>query len=82
MFRFFGRYVLADRFEEITDPERIRQDPLCDRSIYLYGFLRGTYLRPTQKVHVPGLGDFSVDGITVLEDPCPLPSKEGEKRRS
>ncbi|KAJ1480647.1 hypothetical protein T484DRAFT_1626822 [Baffinella frigidus] len=77
-------YVVADRFEDVTDPERLRQDPLCDRTIYLYGYLRGTYMRPTQRVCWPGVGDFILDHVDQLDDPCPLPSKDKDatKRRT
>ena len=61
------------------DTQRIRVDPKCDRSIYLYGYNRGTYLRPGQRVHVPGVGDFNMDDVCVLDDPCPLPSRDKDK---
>ena len=59
------RYILADRFEEITDPEHMRVDPACDRTIYLYGYNRGTYMRAGQRIHVPGVGDFQMDDVSV-----------------
>ena len=59
--------------------QRIRVDPKCDRSIYLYGYNRGTYLRSGQRVHVPGVGDFTMDDVCVLDDPCPLPSRDKDK---
>lgn len=40
--------------EDLTDPEKIRQDPKCDRTVSLYGYLRGTYLKNKGQVHVPG----------------------------
>jgi ribosome biogenesis protein BMS1 len=53
-----------------------------DRTITLYGYLRGTNL-PAQgaRIHVPGAGDLTVSTIEKLKDPCPLPTAEGEKRR-
>lgn len=33
------------------------------------------------QVHVAGTGDFFMDNITALPDPCPLPKKDGEKRK-
>ncbi|KAI8927930.1 hypothetical protein BC831DRAFT_503643 [Entophlyctis helioformis] len=68
-------YMLADRMEDITDPEMVRQDPKCDRSITLYGFLRGTNLKKGSKVHIPGVGDQSISSISILEDPCPIPDR-------
>ena len=75
------RYILADRFEEITDPEHMRVDPACDRTIYLYGYNRGTYMRAGQRIHVPGVGDFQMDDVSVLDDPCPLPSRDKDKQK-
>ena len=75
------RYILADRFEEITDPEHMRVDPACDRTIYLYGYNRGTYMRAGQRIHIPGVGDFHMDDVSVLDDPCPLPSRDKDKQK-
>ena len=38
-------------------------------------------MKPSNKVHIPGAGDFDIKGITQLADPCPLPTAESEKRR-
>uniref|UniRef100_W5KVZ8 BMS1 ribosome biogenesis factor n=1 Tax=Astyanax mexicanus TaxID=7994 RepID=W5KVZ8_ASTMX len=66
-------YVVADRMEDLTDPEAIRLDPKCDRTVSLYGYLRGTFLKNKGQVHIPGVGDFSVEDISFIPDPCPLP---------
>ncbi|KAI5291796.1 Glycoside hydrolase 2 (Mannanase, beta-galactosidase) [Ascosphaera aggregata] len=75
-------YCLADRFLDITPPTAIEENPKCDRTIALYGYLRGTHF-PAQgaRVHVPGVGDLSVTSIEALPDPCPTPhmAKEAEK---
>ncbi|XP_073684283.1 ribosome biogenesis protein BMS1 homolog [Garra rufa] len=66
-------YVVADRMEDLTDPEAIRLNPKCDRTVSLYGYLRGTFLKNKCQVHIPGVGDFSVGDVSYLPDPCPLP---------
>ena len=33
------------------------------------------------KIHIPGVGDLDVGNVTILNDPCPLPNEESEKRR-
>uniref|UniRef100_A0A673MGS9 Bms1-type G domain-containing protein n=1 Tax=Sinocyclocheilus rhinocerous TaxID=307959 RepID=A0A673MGS9_9TELE len=66
-------YVVADRMEDLTDPEAIRLNPKCDRTVSLYGYLRGTFLKNKCQVHIPGVGDFSVADVSFLPDPCPLP---------
>ena len=67
-------YCVADRFLDITPPTAIEENPKCDRSIALYGYLRGTNF-PAQgaRVHVPGVGDLTVSNIEALPDPCPTP---------
>jgi len=42
------------RMEDITDPEQLRVDPKCRRTISVYGYLRGTHLKPNTCVHIPG----------------------------
>lgn len=42
--------------EDLTDPEKIRTEPKCDRTVSLYGYLRGTHLKNKGQVHVPGEG--------------------------
>ncbi|KAI1887223.1 hypothetical protein AGOR_G00203970 [Albula goreensis] len=73
-------YVLADRMEDLTDPEALRVDPKCDRTVCLYGYLRGTYLKNKSQVHIPGAGDFAIADVSFLPDPCPLP--EALKKRA
>ncbi|KAL8741554.1 MAG: hypothetical protein Q9190_005855, partial [Brigantiaea leucoxantha] len=67
-------YALADRFLDITPPTQIEENEKCDRTVALYGYLRGTNF-PAQgaKVHVPGVGDLDVSMIEALPDPCPTP---------
>jgi ribosome biogenesis protein BMS1 len=67
-------YCLADRFLDITPPTAIEENPKCDRTIALYGYLRGTNF-PTSgaHVHIPGVGDLTVSAIEGLPDPCPTP---------
>lgn len=67
-------YCLADRFLDITPPTSIEKDPKCDRTIALYGYLRGTnFAAEGARVHVPGVGDLSISTIEALPDPCPTP---------
>lgn len=74
-------YLLADRMEELTPPQDIEENPLCDRTVTLYGYLRGTNLSAIDpKVHVPGVGDFTVSQVTGLPDPCPSPAAVARER--
>ena len=67
-------YCLADRFLDITPPTAIEESPKCDRTVALYGYLRGTnFPAEGARVHVPGVGDLNVSAIESLPDPCPTP---------
>ena len=67
-------YCLADRFLDITPPTAIEENSKSDRTVALYGYLRGTNF-PAEggRVHVPGVGDLSVSDVEALPDPCPTP---------
>ncbi|WFD34109.1 Glycoside hydrolase 2 (Mannanase, beta-galactosidase) [Malassezia cuniculi] len=80
-FRNNHPYLLADRMEELTPRDVVRENPKIDRTITVYGYLRGTNLRMRQQVHIPGVGDLAIQSIEALTDPCPLPTMESEKRR-
>lgn len=43
-------YILADRFEDVTAPEKVHMNSKCDRNITLYGYLRGCNLKKGAKV--------------------------------
>lgn len=67
-------YCLADRMLDVTPPTRIEENRNCDRTIALYGYLRGTnFPADGARVHIPGVGDLSVSAIEALPDPCPTP---------
>ncbi|KAK7264372.1 hypothetical protein RJT34_31980 [Clitoria ternatea] len=72
-------YVLADRFEDITPPEKVHENNKCDRKVTLYGYLRGCNLKKGNKIHIAGVGDYSLAAVTALPDPCPLPSAAKKK---
>ncbi|XP_053439622.1 ribosome biogenesis protein BMS1 homolog [Nycticebus coucang] len=72
-------YILADRMEDLTNPEDIRTNIKCDRKVFLYGYLRGAHLKNKSQIHMPGVGDFAVSDVSFLPDPCALP--EQQKKR-
>lgn len=57
----------------------MRQNPVCDRNICLYGYVRGVALNKENSIHIPGCGDMKIANISFLNDPCPLPER---KKRS
>ncbi|KAG9007149.1 Glycoside hydrolase 2 (Mannanase, beta-galactosidase) [Tulasnella sp. JGI-2019a] len=81
IFRNNHPYLLADRLQDMTPLEQVKQHPKGDRTVTLYGYIRGTNLKETTKVHVPGVGDLDIKSLKLLSDPCPLPTSESEKKR-
>ncbi|MCL7043944.1 hypothetical protein MKW94_010096 [Papaver nudicaule] len=71
-------YVLVDRFEDVTPPEKIHEDANCKRNLSLFGYLRGCNIKSGAKVHLAGVGDFCLAGIRSISDPFPI-SPEMEK---
>lgn len=70
-------YAIVDSWRDITHPTKIEENEKCDRSIALSGYLRGTnFASQGQRVHIPGLGDYTVANMEVLPDPCPTPQME------
>lgn len=82
VFRNQHPYLLADRIQDLTSREALRLNPKMDRTITLYGYLRGINLPARNaSVHIPGAGDLVVKTVERLRDPCPLPTLESERRR-
>lgn len=82
VFRNTHPYLIADRIEDLTPRELIRtSNRKCDRTVTVYGYVRGTNLRQGQRMHIPGVGDLDMKSVTILGDPCPLPDADSEKRR-
>jgi ribosome biogenesis protein BMS1 len=70
-------YSIIDNYRDITHPTKIEEDEDCDRSIELSGYIRGTnFAAQGQRVHIAGLGDFTISTMEVLPDPCATPAME------
>jgi ribosome biogenesis protein BMS1 len=82
VFRNSHAYAVVDNYRDITHPTKIEEDAKCDRIAELSGYLRGTnFAAQGQRVHVPGLGDFTVASIEVLPDPCPTPAMQAAEAK-
>ncbi|SCU93364.1 LANO_0E03686g1_1 [Lachancea nothofagi CBS 11611] len=69
-------YLMADRITDITHPELLEtQGKQIDRKVALYGYLHGTALTSVAgaRVHLAGIGDYSISHVEKLPDPCPTP---------
>ncbi|KAI1007437.1 Ribosome biogenesis protein [Podosphaera aphanis] len=70
-------YSVIDSFRDVTHPTKIEEDPKCNRTVVFSGYLRGTnFASQGQRVHIPGLGDYSISAMEALPDPCPTPYME------
>ncbi|KAI9789405.1 MAG: Glycoside hydrolase 2 (Mannanase, beta-galactosidase) [Peltula sp. TS41687] len=70
-------YCLADRLLDLTPPTAVEENPKCDRTVVLYGYLRGINFPASDgAVHIPGVGDLKMALIESLPDPCPTPSMD------
>ena len=74
-------YLLVDRVEDVTPPEDVAADPALDRSVVLYGYVRGSHLKASARVHLIGVGDFGLDELGALPDPCPLPEDTSKNKK-
>lgn len=81
--------MINDNIEKITRTiELIKVRPIewkcvhphiivdTQRSDYVYGYVRGGPIKNVIDVHVPGYGDYTINDIEVLEDPCELKKKD------
>ncbi|KAJ1863425.1 Glycoside hydrolase 2 (Mannanase, beta-galactosidase) [Coemansia sp. RSA 989] len=72
-------YMMVDRVQDLTDPELLESNPKANRTVALYGYLRGTHMKGRDRVHIPGAGDYQLDETEKLPDPCPIPDKERKR---
>ncbi|KAJ2554239.1 Glycoside hydrolase 2 (Mannanase, beta-galactosidase) [Coemansia sp. RSA 1933] len=72
-------YMLADRVQDLTDPELLENNPKANRTVAMYGYLRGTHIKGRDRVHIPGAGDYQLNDTERLADPCPIPDKERKR---
>ena len=63
-------YVVADRVEDTTPPATVARDPNVSRSITLFGWVRGTFLKPKMKARAardaPEIGPQRVMPVPAL----------------
>ena len=74
-------YVVVDRVEDVSDPAAVAENPGADRTVALFGYVRGTHMLASLRIHVPGLGDFGLEDVALLPDPVPLPETDPDARK-
>eukprot|EP00375_Theileria_parva_P000411 XP_763080.1 hypothetical protein [Theileria parva strain Muguga] len=50
------------------------KDDSC--KVFFYGYVYGGKLNTTNGIHIPGAGDFTIDSVTNMQDPCEIQSKD------
>nr|PVC52065.1 hypothetical protein MACL_00001055 [Theileria orientalis] len=45
-------------------------------NVSFYGYVYGGKMNVTNKLHIPGAGDFGIESITNFQDPCQIQMKE------
>jgi len=73
-------YVLVDRIENITLNEKLNNEE-ADLDVTFYGYVRGTHLKADMNVHLIGAGDFTIAGLSAIEDPCPCTRQQNENKK-
>ena len=56
-------------------------DSQLTNTVSFYGYVRGTYLDKNQRVHINGLGDFEINSLQKIDDPCPIELKRTVKEK-
>jgi ribosome biogenesis protein BMS1 len=69
-------YMVADKFDVVET-----QDQAETNLVSFYGYVRGTYLDRHQRMHINGLGDFEIEALNKMDDPCPIELKRTVKEK-
>ena len=71
-------YIVADRFDVIHKLDNNQdQDQNQDFStVSFYGYVRGNYLEKNSRLHLMGIGDYSISNATRIQDPVPIDPKK------
>lgn len=81
-FRQNHPYIFSDRFD--INFLSNKDDPEEDVLVSFFGYVRGNNFSKNSTIHINGLGDYTVDYVTKLDDPCPIETVEvkGKKKRT
>ena len=82
-FRINHPYVFCDRYD-LTFTKSTQDNDNDDVIVSLFGYVRGNHLNKNSLVHINGLGEYKIDYVTKIEDPCPIEmvSKNGKIKRT
>ena len=82
-FRINHPYVFCDRYD-LTFTKSTQDNDNDDVIVSLFGYVRGNHLNKNSLVHINGLGEYKIDYVTKIEDPCPIEmvAKNGKIKRT
>jgi len=69
-FREDHPYIYADRFDVMFPKNTVT--PEDNVMVSFFGYVRGNNFNKNTTVHINGLGDYEIDYMTTIEDPCPI----------
>ena len=83
LFRQNHPYLFCDRYD-LTFTKSTQNNENDDVIVSLFGYVRGNHLNKNSKIHINGLGEYNIDYITKIDDPCPIEmvSKNGKIKRT
>ena len=70
-FRLNHPYLLCDRYD-VTFLKSTSDNEEDDVMVSFFGYIRGNHFNKNAHVHINGLGDFALDHIEKMDDPCPI----------
>ncbi|KAL0216692.1 hypothetical protein P9112_008876 [Eukaryota sp. TZLM1-RC] len=70
-------FVFVDRWDDVTPSNQLINQESDGRQVAAFGWIRGGNFLPGSfaVLHSPGLGDFQVKEVDLIDDPIPPPSK-------
>ena len=88
-FRINHPYIFCDRYDinfsktNITNKEN-PEEKNDDVIVSLFGYVRGNHLNKNSLIYINGLGEYNIDFVEKMDDPCPIEmvSKNGKVKRT
>ena len=87
LFRKNHPYILCDRYEISFLKNNNNDDNNKENEnvlVSFYGYVRGNHFNKNVNLHINGLGDYNLDNINNMDDPCPIEivEKNGQIKRT
>lgn len=70
-YRVNNPYVFCDKYIVHLENTNTQKEEDSEITVSFFGYVRGGHLNKNRYVYINGLGDYKLDGIKVINDPCP-----------